>query len=668
MKNFTKWLSLVLALVLVAGVVAGCAKPPVTTTAGQQVQNPTNPTNGNPTEPTPAPTQPVEIDKLTQAPYITDVLNITTPVEERMPVFDDIMVENAGYLEVGVYGGTLKRAGGTGWFTGKIMEEGLFRFTTAGTLEPNVAKGYDVNADYTVYTIYLREGMRWSDGEPFTAEDCVWFYNIVCLNKLDSKGVRNCHKDADGNPATVAKVDDYTFTVTFGTPKYDFIEALTIDLKWHYAPKHILANFCDLVLAGDTEGALAESERLTGMKFKDASDAGKQMIYYFWNVPGIPTLNPYVLSTEAGKNNVKEDALVEFIRNPYYWKSDVKGQQLPYIDKIAYIQVSDDSQKLLFLMDGTIDMIQNVGSNNVPTITQDAKVDMNIYSWAGDSWGDTGTQIHLNLGIADAKLNALFNNPDFRQALSICVDREEFAGIYSDGWLAGGQAAPQKGALGYSEEWANKWTEYNTAKAEQLLQACGLVKGNDGFYDFADGTDFVLNIRSFTGNGAAETYKVLEPYYRAIGIKCTFKEDDRTIVDQDLLAGTIECMLNPVTGIGGINIGLKPNAFIPGFATNVAWYGTMDKETATGDLLKLIELKEELDKTGDAARREAIIAEMLQLHQDNQWTIAYVESDAVYHAVNGRIHNFLETAAWADEYREMGLAHVQCWFIPADQQ
>ena len=548
------------------------------------------------------------------------------------------------------------------------MEEGLFRFTTAGTLEPNVAKSYEVNADYTVYTIHLREGMKWSDGTPFTAEDCVWFFNVVCTNKLDSKGVRNCHKDANGNPAVVEKVDDYTFTVTFGTPKYDFIEVLTIDLKWHWAPKHVFETFCNLAIAGDTEGALAESERITGKKFKDVKDAGKQMMYYFWNVPNIPTLNPYVLTTEAGKNNVGEDALVEFIRNPYYWKTDVQGQQLPYIDKINYIYVSEDNQKLLMLLDGTVDLIQNTGAANVATILQDAQVDINIFEWAGDSWGDAGTQLHFNLGIADEKLNALFNNKAFREGMSICVNREEFAGVMSDGWLGGGQAAPQPGALGYSEEWAKKWTEYDVAKAKSLFEKAGLKMGTDGYYDFADGTDFVLNIRSFTGNGAAETYKVLKPYFDAAGIKTTFKEDDRTIVDQDLQAAVIECMLYPVTGIGGVNIGLKPNAFIPGFATNVAWYGKMNKETASGDLLKLIELYEELGKTGDAAKREEIVTAMLKLHEENQWTIAYMEADAIYHAVNSRIHNFLETAAWADEYREMGLAHVQCWFIPADQQ
>ena len=665
-----KLVALFLALVMVLSL-AACVGP---------TTDPTNPkpTTGNqdPTDPTVAPTQPVDITTYSQAPYITEVLGLTSDVTERLPVAEDIFVENAGYLEVGVYGGTLKRASGTGWFTGKIMEEGLFRFDSTGAVSPNVAKGYSVNEDCTVYTIYLREGMKWSDGEPFTAEDCVWFYNVVCLNKLDSKGVRNCHKaqtgfDAEGNAvyenAVVEKVDDYTFTVTFAAPKYDFLQALTIDLKWHWAPKHVFETFCNLVIEGKTDEALAESERLTGKKFKDAGDAGKQMMYYFWNVPNVPTLNPYVLTTEAGKNNVGEDALVEFIRNPYYWKTDVKGNQLPYIDKIAYIKM-DDSQKVLMLLDGSIDMIQSVGMADIPTIKQDATAKINIYNWAGDAWGDTGTQVHFNLAVADEKLNTLFNNKAFREAMSICVDRAEFAGIYSEGWLEGGQAAPQEGMGGYSEEWSKQWTEYNVAKAKTLLESCGLVMGSDGYYDFADGTDFVLNIRSVADSGAAETYKVLEKYYKDAGIKTTFKEDAREIINSDMSSGVIECMLNPVTGLGGVSIGLKANAFVPGYATNVVWYGTMDKTTATGDLLKLIELKEKLDVTADLAEREQICNEMLKLHQDNQWVIAYVVASSVYHAVNDRIHNFLETAVWADEYREMGLAHVQTWFIPADQQ
>ena len=627
MRIFTKWMSLALALMLCLGGTAALA------------------------ESAPA---------FTEAPFLTEQ-GIYGDVADRLPVAGDVMVEDADYLTVGTYGGDLKRsAGGGNWDAGKIIEEGLFRFTTSGTVEPNVAKGYTVNEDATVYTITLREGMKWSDGEPFTAEDCVWFYNAVCLNSVDGKGVRNCHKDANGNPAVVEKVDDVTFTVTFGTPKYDFIEALTVDLKWHYAPKHIFEEMVQDVIDGKTDEALAIGKEICGTEFTDVGKMGKEMLYYFWNYPGIPTLNPFVLSTEEGKNSVKGD-YYEYVRNPYYWKVDTAGQQLPYMDKIIYTTVSNVDQQLMLLLDGTVDL-QTVAMESIPTILE-SQTAINIYEWSGSDWGNVPTQLHLNLNADDAHLRELFNNADFRQGLSICVDREEFASLYSDGWLKGGQAAPQPGTMGYSEAWATKWTEYDVEKAKGLFESAGLVMGSDGFYDFADGTDFVLNIVSVADNGAADTYKILEPYFRAAGIKCTFKDSDRSNIDNDLMANAVEAMLYPVTGIGDVSIILKPNSMVPGYATNVAWYGTMDETTATGDLLKLIELKKQVDVTSDPEARNEIALQMLKLHEENMWTLGYVEASPTYHAVNARIKNFLENGVWSDIYRDLGIAHVQCWYI-----
>ena len=626
MRNIKKWLSLALAVMLCMSATAALA----------------------------------EGAAFTEAPFLTEA-GVYGDVADRLPVASDVMVEDASYLTIGTYGGELRRsAGGGNWDAGKPIEEGLFRFNVSGAVEPNVAKGYAVNDDATVYTIYLREGMKWSDGEPFTAEDCVWFYNAVCLHKVDGKGVRNCHKDANGNPAVVEKVDDTTFTVTFGTPKYDFIEALTVDLKWHFAPKHIFEEMVQAVIDGKDEEALAAGKAICGTVFSDVGKMGKEMLYYFWNYPGIPTLNPYVLSTEEGKNSIKGE-YYEFVRNPYYWKVDTAGQQLPYIDKIIYTTVSNVDQQLMLLLDGTVDL-QTVAMESIPTILE-SQTAINIYEWSGSDWGNVPTQLHLNLNADDAHLHELFNNADFRQGLSICVDREEFASLYSDGWLKGGQAAPQPGTMGYSEAWATKWTEYDVEKAKGLFESAGLVMGSDGFYDFADGTDFVLNIVSVADNGAADTYKILEPYFRAAGIKCTFKDSDRSNIDNDLMANAVEAMLYPVTGIGDVSIILKPNSMVPGYATNVAWYGTMDESTATGDLLKLIELKKQVDVTSDPDARNEIALQMLKLHEENMWTLGYVEASPTYHAVNARIKNFLENGVWSDIYRDMGIAHVQCWYI-----
>lgn len=358
MVKFKKWMSLALAIVMCIGLLAACGgdnTTPDTQTPGTTAPD-TNP--GDTPDPAPDTPEPPAAEGYSESPFIT-ALGSYGAVEDRLPAADDIMVETVNAagepLEIGVFGGELKRsAGGGNWDAGKPIEEGLFRFNTHAEIEPNVAKSYEVNDDATVYTIHLREGMKWSDGEPFTAEDCVWFYNVVCLNKLDSKGVRNCHKDANGDPAEVEKVDDTTFTVTFGTPKYDFIEALTVDLKWHYAPKHIFEEMCQKILDGDEAGAIAMGKELTGVEFSDTGALGKETLYYFWNYSGIPTLNPYVLSTEEGKNNIKGE-YYEFVRNPYYWKTDANGQQLPYMDKIVYTTVQNVDQTLMLLLDGTVD-------------------------------------------------------------------------------------------------------------------------------------------------------------------------------------------------------------------------------------------------------------------------------------------------------------------------
>ncbi len=685
-----KTLALILALAMVLAL-AACGKPvdngtktpadggTTTTTPSDNGGGTTTPPadsgadGGEPATP-PADTtpEPVEVSSFSEAPFITN-LGTYGSVEDRLPVKDDVMVENDSYLEIGTYGGELKRTASTGnWNAGKPIEEGLFRFRADGTIEPNVAKSWEINEDSTVYTVHLREGMKWSDGEPFTAEDCVWFYNQICLNNLDSKGVRACHKDANGDPAVVEKVDDYTFTVTFGTPKYDFVEACEVDIKWHWAPKHTFETLVNYMLeaknAADDAAraeadakAIAEAKSICGVEFADSNAVGKELFYYFWNYPGIPTVNSYVLSTEAGKNSINGD-YYEYVRNPYFWKVDAAGNQLPYIDKITYTAIQNVDQGLMLLLDGSEDY-QTIAIDAISTIQESANVPISIYEWGSDTWGSAAHQLHFNLAIGDEHLNALFNNPDFRQAVSICVDREQFAAIVSDGWLGPGQAAPQKGAMGYSEEWSQQWTEYDVAKAKTLLEGCGLVMGSDGYYDFSDGTDFVLNIVAMADNGSADTYALLKPYYDAAGIKTTFRDYDRSNIDTMTTANEVQCMLYPATPIGDISIILKPNSMVPGAATNVVWYGTMTKDTATGDLLELIKLKEQLDVTADTEERNAIAEQMLALHQKNQWTIGYVEAAPTIHAVNSRIKNFPAEGVFSDIYRDMGLAHCWCWYI-----
>jgi peptide/nickel transport system substrate-binding protein len=608
-------------------------------------------------------TEPEEFKALVEAGKLPEL-------EKRLPAADDVMVE---YMEsTGNYGGELNftfNGKSSQWYYGKITEEALFRFKTDGTVEPNVAKGYDVNDDATVYTIYLREGMKWSDGEPFTADDVIFFYYEMCVEETFGKSLWDCFKvtDPDGNDsiAKFEKVDDYTFTVTFEYSKPTFLENLAINGKWCFAPAHWYKEILPKFIGEEAANAKAKE-----MGYSDAVAMGKETGYYYWNVPGRPTLRPWVVFEDVEHNDCDGEYFV-MRRNPYYWKVDEKGQQLPYINELRFLRVSDPQQTLLKILDGTVNIFA-VSYTDYDVLT--ANMDKGGYEfveWSSVSWADLVSQLHLNQTVKDLKKRELFQNPDFRQALSIAVDREEYAALISDGFADGRQAAPSKGAMGYSEEWATKWTEYNPEKAKELLESCGLVKGSDGYYDFKDGTDFVLNLQTFTDSGADSSAEILMKYYNDVGIQTTYKPVDRSVLDNMTTSNDHEAVLAPVSSATSVSIILRPDTLVP-VRNYTPWYGAVGNWYAskgaegvepTGDLKKLCELYDELKGAMNAKEQEEIALKMLRLHEDNIWVIGYMESLPVLIAKDKNIRNFPENSIFCDEFRDFGIAHYQCLYF-----
>lgn len=610
-----------------------------------------------------------------EAPMLAAMVSAGTlpAVEDRIPTAADVMVENVA--SVGNYGDKNIQMAMTsaGWGTGKPIEQGLFRFNSNGEVEPNVAKGYDVNADATVYTIYLREGMKWSDGVDFTSEDCIFFYDHMCVGP-DGKGtfgksLFDCFKatDANGNTstATFAKVDDYTFTVSFEASKPNFINELCINAKWCFAPKHyhetILPEFI---------GEEAAQKKAEEMGFSDVAAMGKETGYYYWNVSGIPTLNPWVLSTEAGRNDVNGD-YYEFVRNPYYWKVDQNGQQLPYVDKIEYTKISDGSQILTMTLAGNV-TIADAGWNDITTLTDNAdSVGFHIVQWPNSAWGDANSQLELNQTAPDEEYRELFQNKDFRQALSIAVDRANYSELISGGWQLGCQASPAEGALGYSKEWAEKWTKYDPDEAMKLLEGIGMKKGSDGYYDLPSGKDFVLNILSYTEAGNDNQATLLTDYWNKIGIKTTWQPIAKDTLNNRLVSNEYDAVLGPVAPAETVSLGLRPDTLVP--VRNYAeWYGEVGTWYAsggtegiapTGDLKKLCELYDQLKVEADANKRSNIINQMYKLHEENIWVIGYMESATTMFSVRNDFINFPEKEMFSDEYRGLGIAHIDCCYF-----
>ena len=195
--------------------------------------------------------------------------------------------------------------------------------------------------------------------------------------------------------------------------------------------------------------------------------------------------------------------------------------------------------------------------------------------------------------------------------------------------------------------------------------------GKDGYYDFADGTDFVLNLQTYTDSLADKSAELLMKYYGEAGIKTTYKAYDRSLLDNMLTSNDFEAILGPVSPAESVSIILRPDTLVP-VRNYSAWYGQIGnwyvskgKEGVepTGDLLKLCNLYDDLKAAMTPEEQEKIALEMLKLHEENTWIIGYMSDTPVLLAKNAKIKNFPDTSVYCDEFRGLGIAHLQnCYY------
>lgn len=336
------------------------------------------------------------------------------PVAERIPKADNVMTES---LETsGIYGGSAQLATiNADKVTRELVSEGLFRYAADGKIAPNIAKGYAVNADYTLYTIYLREGMRWSDGVPFTSDDCIFFYEHMCRKETFGESLWKCFLSYDtrGNavPAVFTKVDTYSFQVAFSASKPNFLEELLQQGGICFAPEHYHVNLLPEYMGEDA--ALAKAKY---MGYADTAAMLRAAVLNAWNMAGVPTLNPFCLSNEDGANDVN-GAYYEFVRNPYYWKVDAEGRQLPYLDKLEFTRISDAEQSLLLTTEGYL----TVGSLTAGQVAE-AKAAAERGGYRLVSWSDS---LHWAVN------NGLKNFPD---AYTYEVKIRGLGAAHAEGW------------------------------------------------------------------------------------------------------------------------------------------------------------------------------------------------------------------------------------------
>ncbi len=558
-------------------------------------------------------------------------------VEDRLPK-EPLVIEPVE--EIGQYGGTWRRVAvgvrDIGIFTSRLTYENLMRLDPMGNeLVPNVVKAWEASADGKEFTFYLREGIKWSDGAPFTADDIVFWFEDFILNKELTPSFPTWLKSG-GEGCTISKLDDYSVKFTFKNPHGLFLIYLATPngrqlIEW---PKHYMKQFHPRYAAqADLDKLVKEAEFETWYQlFGNKRDFVNPDIprIYAWTLKEAPPAIPVVWE-----------------RNPYYWKVDPEGNQLPYIDRVSFDIVEDKQTLNLKVMAGEVDMqSRHLLFDNFPLFKENEdKGGYRVFTWP--SGVGTDYAIAFNQNHKDPVKKKIFQDRRFRIALSLAIDREEInEGVYL-GMTEPSQVAPLPSSPFYLEEQAKAYIEHDPAQANKLLDEMGLTKrDSNGFRLRPDGKTLVVTIEYAPIFGSWDlSSELVKSHWEKVGVKTALKQEARTLFYERKQA--LEHDVGIWTGSGEFMPIIDPRWFVPVSAESIWGIGYAEYrvsggergEEPTGDVKKVIELHDRIIGTPDMKKQVELFHEILRLNAKNLWVIGVVTNPPFPFVVKNNFRN-----------------------------
>lgn len=574
------------------------------------------------------------------------------PVAERLPMRPRVINLGESGRMPGRYGGTLRMLIADQRDIRLAVMYSYARLVTYNTklqLEPDILDKVDI-AEGRIFTLHIRPGHRWSDGQPFTSEDFRYFWEDVANNPRLSPGGPPLQLRPLGRKPKFEVIDALTVRYTWDVPNPGFLPALAAAQPVYiYMPAHYMRQFHTSYAEKGVLDALIKKEKVRDW---GALHERKSRQFRPEN-PALPSLDPWRNTTPLPSE------VFVFERNPYYHRVDENGRQLPYIDNL---RLSVVSSQLIPAKVGAGDSDLQARYLRFDNFTF-LKVAEKRNGFLTHLWRRAeGSYIALqpNLNASDPVWRSIVRDVRFRRALSLAVDRRDINQVIFFGLARESAMTVMPESPLYDDVFASSYARFDPLAANRLLDEMGLKKRDfDGIRFLPDGRRAEIIVES-AGESMEETdaLELVVEDARKVGLRLLVHSSHRDVFRRRISGGSTVMSVRPGIDNGLASPDMDPQDLSPTNQNQFNWpmFGqwveTNGKEGQEPDMegvKELVHLRNQWLASSSTEERRVVWKKMLSIHAEQLYSIGIISGTLQPVVVSQRLRNVPATALYAYE-------------------
>jgi peptide/nickel transport system substrate-binding protein len=452
------------------------------------------------------------------------------PVAERLPIIPFVRTADS----IGVYGGTLyddaENQGGRFFLDGALVAAPQETDNKGSVIRPHMCEKVEHNEDYSSFTFYIREGLKWSDGVELTADDIIWWWEYEQNNKeLYPEGPRNSWKTGD-KYAVFEKISKWVFRISFAGP---FRPLTNMSAHEYMAfssffgqPAHYMKQFH--IDFNPKANELAQS-----FGYQSWFQLYKEREEYMRPHAGKPNIGPWVRISTGTTHDV-------FERNPYFAEVDQAGNQLPYIDRIYMSVVEDRKLRDARVATGGVSIGKTV-FNEISIYQKNEKIaGFEIKNWKMSNSSEC--MFAFNLNHKDPVLNKIYNDLRFRKAMSLAINRKRINDMLYFGLAKECQATIDTQVSFFDPAWATYYANYDLDQSNALLDQMGLRWDNKHEYRLRPDGERLKTVIIFDQQDfPLQVMELVRQDWSNTGMDVILRQSDHMFRQQRCMSGEHDC-------------------------------------------------------------------------------------------------------------------------------